>query len=106
MRPDSTALIAGLASSSIFSTWRLKAFQLELSTQVTEVDAHCYSARVRGTFPAGGSPAVEYRKAGASTWTVKTVTAKASGKTTYTVKNLDKKGCYESALNSQYVNSD
>ena len=70
-------------------TWRLKAFQLELSTQVTEVDAHCYSARVRGTFPAGGSPAVEYRKAGESEWSQATdvtvagvgVTARLSGLT-------------------------
>ena len=49
--------------------WHLKALQLKVSTAVSEVDAHCYSARVRGIFASGGSSVtVEYKKADESTW--------------------------------------
>ena len=50
--------------------WHLKALQMKVETAVSEVDAHCYSARVRGVFASDGSDvAVEYRKAGDAGWT-------------------------------------
>ena len=49
--------------------WHLKALQLAVSTSVSEVDAHCYSARVRGVFASDGSDvAIEYKKADDATW--------------------------------------
>lgn len=50
--------------------WRLKALQLKVSTAVSEVEPHCYSARVRGVFASDGSDvAIEYKKAGDAAWT-------------------------------------
>lgn len=48
--------------------WKFKAIQVEVKTLVSEVDAHSYSARVRGMFAAGGSPVVEYKKAADTDW--------------------------------------
>ena len=49
--------------------WRLKALQLKVSTAVSEVDAHCYSAQVRGVFASdGANVAVEYKKAADDAW--------------------------------------
>lgn len=43
--------------------WHLKALQIKVNTAVTEVDAYCYSARVRGVFASDGSGvSVEYKK--------------------------------------------
>lgn len=50
--------------------WHFKALQLKVSTAVSEVDAHCYSARVRGVFASDGASAgVEYKKAEETEWT-------------------------------------
>ena len=49
--------------------WHLKALQLKVSTAVSEVEPHCYSARVRGVFASDGSDvAIEYKKADDATW--------------------------------------
>lgn len=49
--------------------WHLKALQLKVNTAVSEVDAHCYSARVRGVFASDGSAVtVEYRKVDDAAW--------------------------------------
>lgn len=50
-------------------TWKLKALQIEVKMQVSEVNPHCYSARVRGTFTEGATPRIEYRKATEESWT-------------------------------------
>ena len=51
--------------------WHFKALQLKVSTAVSEVEPHCYSARVRGVFASDGSNvAVEYKKAADDAWTV------------------------------------
>lgn len=49
--------------------WTLKAFQLEVNTLVSDVDAHCYSARIRGMFSSGETPEIQYRKASQTEWT-------------------------------------
>ncbi|MBQ4183373.1 MAG: PCMD domain-containing protein [Bacteroidales bacterium] len=48
--------------------WTMKAFQLEVNTLVSDIDAHCYSARVRGMFSSGETPDVQYHKVGDSEW--------------------------------------
>lgn len=49
--------------------WHLKALQLKVTTAVSEVEPHCYSARVRGVFASDGSDvAIEYKKADDPTW--------------------------------------
>ncbi len=49
--------------------WHLKALQLKVSTAVSEVEPHCYSARVRGVFASDGTNvAIEYKKADDATW--------------------------------------
>ena len=50
--------------------WHLKALQLKVSTAVSEVEPHCYSARVRGVFASdGANVAIEYKKADDAAWT-------------------------------------
>lgn len=49
-------------------TWRFKALQVEVTMQVTEVNPHAYSARIRGTFSEGATPRIEYRKASEEDW--------------------------------------
>lgn len=57
-------------SNSEIVEWSLKALQLRVNTSVSEVDAHCYSARVRGVFASDGSQvSIEYRKANDANWT-------------------------------------
>ena len=51
-------------------TWKFKAFQLEVKMQVSEVNPHAYSATVRGTFSAGSTPRIEYRKASQADWVI------------------------------------
>lgn len=49
--------------------WHFKALLLKVSTAVSEVDAHCYSARVRGVFASDGSDVtIEYKKADEAVW--------------------------------------
>lgn len=49
--------------------WHFKALQLRVDTSVSEVEPHCYSARVRGVFASDGSDvAIEYKKADDATW--------------------------------------
>jgi len=49
--------------------WHLKALQVKVSTAISEVDAHCYSAKVRGVFSSDGSNVtVEYKKADEAVW--------------------------------------
>ena len=49
--------------------WHLKALQLKVNTAVSEVEPHCYSARVRGVFASDGTNvAVEYKKADDAAW--------------------------------------
>ena len=49
--------------------WHFKALQLTVAATVSEVDAHCYSAIIRGVFASGSAnAAVEYRKAAAVEW--------------------------------------
>lgn len=49
--------------------WHLKALQLKVNTSVSEVEPHCYSARVRGVFASDGSNVtVEYKKADETDW--------------------------------------
>lgn len=49
--------------------WHFKALQLEVTTAVSEVDARCYSARVRGVFTSDGTDvAIEYKKADEADW--------------------------------------
>ncbi|MBQ9463172.1 MAG: PCMD domain-containing protein [Bacteroidales bacterium] len=50
--------------------WHLKALQLKVSAAVSEVEAHCYSARIRGVFASDGSSVgVEYKKVEETEWT-------------------------------------
>lgn len=59
--------------------WHFKALQLRVDTSVNEVDAHCYSARVRGVFASDGSKVnIEYRKVGDENW-IPAVGATVSG---------------------------
>lgn len=49
--------------------WRFKALQVKVNAAVSEVDAHCYSARVRGIFASDGyGVSVEYKKASDDSW--------------------------------------
>lgn len=49
--------------------WHFKALQVKVNAAVSEVDPHCYSARVRGVFASDGSHvAVEYKKAADADW--------------------------------------
>lgn len=49
--------------------WHLKALQLKVNTAVSEVEPHCYSARVRGVFASDGTNVtVEYKKADDGAW--------------------------------------
>lgn len=50
-------------------TWKFKALQVEVKMQVSEVDPHAYSARIRGTFSEGSTPRIEYRSAAEADWT-------------------------------------
>ena len=49
-------------------SWRFKALQVAVKMQISEVNPHAYSAKVRGTFSEGATPRIEYRKASESTW--------------------------------------
>ena len=49
--------------------WRFKALQVAVKMQVSEVNPHSYSARIRGTFSEGATPRIEYRKASDTDWT-------------------------------------
>ena len=49
--------------------WHFKALQVKVTTAISEVDARCYSARVRGVFTGNGDPVrVEYKKAADAEW--------------------------------------
>ncbi|MBO5595684.1 MAG: PCMD domain-containing protein [Bacteroidales bacterium] len=76
--------------------WRLKALQLKVSTAVSEVDAHCYSARVRGVFASDGSDVgVEYKKADESTWTAAAEVSVSGVGLTARLTGLTPKTAYE-----------
>lgn len=51
--------------------WHFKALQVRVSTAVSDVDAHCYSARVRGVFASDGlGVTVEYKKEADPAWSM------------------------------------
>lgn len=58
-----------LGPDNEIATWRFKAFQVEVKMQISEVEPHAYSARIRGIFSEGATPRIEYRKASEDEWT-------------------------------------